>query len=112
MTAFLNFVGLNKTSQHGKASEYNEGRGPSEYSRSRKKKPSTGLTTEFSVLNEGRDGWSTPTNAESTDEWPLKGIQVQKEFEQVVETIPKAERSPKPDEWVDDRKGSSWYPGS
>lgn len=74
--------------------------------RSSKKKPSTGLTNNFSVLDEGRDGWSTPSKTDSNDELPLHSIQVQKQYEQKVET------SPKSDGWLDDRRKQAWYPGS
>lgn len=70
-----------------------------------KKKPSTGLSS-FSVLEEGRDEWSTPTKDSTNDELPLTSIQVQKDFEHKIET------SRQSDGWLDDRRRESWYPGN
>ena len=70
-----------------------------------KKKPSTGLSN-FSVLEEGQDGWATPPKTSSNDELPLNSIQVQQDYERRIESRPDSGSA-----WVDQRK-KSWYPGS
>lgn len=100
--SFLNLIGMNSSTKDDKS-------GPSAKQESRKipsrRKPPTGLT-EFSMLDEGKDEWSTQTKqTSSSDEVPLSGIQIRKSFEhRVVETAGE-------EDWVDERQRKAWYPG-
>lgn len=106
LTSFLGVIGLNSNNNsHGKASEYSEGQ-PASRQMKPKKKPHDTALTDFSVLDEGRDGWETPKHG-STDEVPLHGIQIEKEYEQKVETESTIDNAG----WIDDRRRKSWYPG-
>lgn len=76
LSAFLQLIGLQNSNHTGGSSERDQSKsGPSKVKSVRKKTPTTG-TSEFSVLEEGRDGWSTE------DEVPLHNIQVRKEYSQ------------------------------
>ena len=86
LTAFLEVIGMNKTSQYGTPNGCDGGRGESVVRRSRKSKPNTGLS-DFSVLEEHQDEWSLPaTTVSSNDEYPLNSIQAHKEYGPKSET--------------------------
>lgn len=72
---------------------------------SHKKKPSKGFSN-FSVLDEGQDEWSPSTATSSNDQYTLKDIQVQRDYEQTVVN----NRLPK--DWMDEHTKRSWYPGN
>jgi len=96
---------MNTTSQHAIPHEYSGGREDTRMRQACKKKPSTGLS-DFSVLGEDQDAWSASTKTGPNDEVPLRGIQVQKEYEQ------KVEEGGQSDGWLEDGRRKSWYPGN
>ena len=104
LTAFMGAIGMNST-KIAHTTHFSEAKGGSNLQRSSKKKLATDLS-EFSVLDEGHDSWSTPTKTGSNDELPLHSIQVHKDFEQKVETDSRS------DGWLDDGRRRSWYPGN
>lgn len=97
---FLRAIGVQDSSKGGNSHvRDNSKSGPPKPSAMRKKS-NTGLS-EFSVLEEGRDGWTTE------DEVPLNNIQIQKEYvrEDVTTADPQLAK-------LDDHTRKMWYPGS
>lgn len=76
LSAFLQSIGIQNSAKSGVSHVRDQSRsGPSKAKPIKNKSLTTGLS-EFSVLEEGRDGWTTE------DELPLHNIQVQKEYTQ------------------------------